>query len=101
QHLRLFAHPVARHRELEPGRQVTSCHRSSMARPMPHILSTNRPCRLQPGWYDVAVDRDLDLAGLRVVGDLAVLESRHEQITDGVLVAGGDAQRTCRAVTAS
>src|SRR6478752_2765609 len=71
-----------------------------MTRPMPHILGTNRPRRLQPGWYDVAVDRDLDLAGLRVVGDLAVLESRHEQITDGILVAGGDAQRTCRAVIA-
>src|ERR1700761_6825114 len=55
---------------------------------------------LQPGRYDLAVYRHLDLAGLQVAFDLAVLEVRHEQIADRVRVADGDAQRTCRAVTA-
>ncbi|OBB79881.1 hypothetical protein A5760_20285 [Mycobacterium colombiense] len=54
--------------------------------------------RAGPRRYDLAVYRHLDLAGLWVVLDLAVLEVRHEQITDGVLVADRDAQRTCRTV---
>ena len=41
------------------------------------------------------------MAGLLVVLDLAVLEVRHEQIADDVLVADGKAQRTCRTVSAS
>src|SRR6185312_225619 len=54
----------------------------------------------QPGRHDLAVDGHLDLAGLRVIRDAAVLEVRYEQIADGVLVADGQAQRTCRTVIA-
>src|SRR5690625_5424992 len=55
---------------------------------------------LQAGGHDLAVHRDLDLVGVRVVLDPAVLEVRNEQAVDGVHVADGQAQRACRPVCA-